>query len=163
MALTLPTIAPVAFGTTAQAFNEAPGIRNGSPTFVEVSIAVPASTASGTLIGVVPFRQGARINYVGNDIYIGTWDTSTNVTFTVGYTYYDSATGSSSAAAFLASSTTGQSSTGGFVSFNVLTGFQFIALGDGWLTITTAGGSTTTASTIQGEICISYNNSPVLS
>lgn len=163
MTLLLPTIAPVQFGTTVQAFNLAPGIRNGSPEFVDVSVAVPSGTAAATLIGIMPFRAGARIHYVGNDLYIGTWDTSTNVTFTVGYTYYDSTTGTSNAAGFLASSTTGQSSTGGFISFNVLTGFQLIAAADGWLTVTTAGASTTTASTIQGEICVSYNNAPVIS
>lgn len=160
MTLTLPTIAPTYYGLTNQAFSLAPEIRNGSPDVTIISIIVPSATATGTLIGVVPFRAGARVSYKGNELYIPDWDTSTNVTFTAGYTYYDSTQGTSNASAFISTSTVGQ--TAGFASFNTQAGYQFIAAADGWVTITTAGGTTTTSGTIQSEVQISYDSNPVI-
>ncbi|MES1986721.1 MAG: hypothetical protein V4440_01590 [Pseudomonadota bacterium] len=88
MTLTLPTIAPTQFGLTTAAFNETPINRNGSVFAVSSSVVVPASTVYTTaLIGLVPFRAGARVHYKGKELYIPDWDTSTNVTFDCGYTY----------------------------------------------------------------------------
>lgn len=161
MTLTLPTIAPVSFGLTQNAFNLAPALRDGGPQMVQTSVAVPATTVTSTFIGICPFRTGARFHYKGNELYIPDWDTGTSVTFDFGWTYYDSTLGTSQTAGFISASTVGQ--TAGFASANVSTGYQFIAAADGWFGITTGGGSTTTAVSILSELLISYDSRPVYS
>ena len=75
------------------------------------SIAVADSASAGTTYGLVPFQKGFRISY-GSKFYTPDLDTTTNVTWNLGYMYEDtssSGAGAASDADAFASALSGQS------------------------------------------------------
>lgn len=159
--MTTPTIYPAQFNPSiGDVFAKAPALRNGAVQAVEVTVSVPSSTATSTVIGLMPFNKGARIHY-DSRLLTADLDSSTNVTLDVGYVYDDNTTYTNDPNAFVAASTTAQ--TGGIITFSATAGFQFIAEADGWVAVTTGGGSTTTTGNIQAELMVSYDASAVIS
>ena len=149
--MTTPTITSDEF----TGYLDAPVLRNGGSQHVIASATIPASTASGTVIGLVPFRKGARLSY-SSKLVVGDLDTATNVTIDFGYVYDDNTTYTNDPNAFIAGSTDAQTAAN-VVSLDATAGFEFVAEADGWLAITTGGGSTTTEGTIKFNGLISYN------
>ncbi len=164
--MTAPTLYPTSFGVNTSIaggnqtpFLRAPVLRDGGVYAIESQVAVPTSV-TGTIIGLVPFQAGARINY-SSRIYTGDADTGSTVTYDVGYIYDDSTNNTNNTTAFNTASTVPQA--GGFITPANSAGFQYITTGNGWVAITTGGGSTTTAVTISAEINLSYNAAAIYS
>ncbi len=154
--MTTPTLFPAKYAGSFTDFLEAKVDRSGAMRFEPFTVTIPASTVSGTNIGLVPFRKGARFVPHSSGIIVTDLDTGTAVTLTAGYVYDDNVTFTNAPAAFAASSTIAQ--TGGALSLNALaTSHTFVAEADGWVTITTGGGSTTTAGTVTGSVVLSYD------
>lgn len=127
--------------------------------FQSVSYTVPATTASGTVIGMMKFQKGARI--VSGFMQSADLDTGTNVTINCGYQYVTGSSGTDNDDAFVAASTLPQA--GGIISFPAASGATTStelttagAADDGYIVIKTGGGSTTTAGTVTVGITFSY-------
>ena len=112
------------------------------------SYTVPASTASGTVIGMIKFQPGCRV--ISGWVQSADLDTSTNVTLNVGYQYVTGSSGTDNDDAFVAASTIPQ--TGGIATFPVAGGASTAtelattaAVDNGYIVIKTGGGNTTTA------------------
>jgi hypothetical protein len=161
MSTALPTIYPTGYAGTILDFLQTKVDHEGALRLQTGTVAVPASTATSTLIGLMPFNKGCKVHY-GSSLYTDDLDTSTNVTFNVGYTYYDSTTGTTNASGFVAGSTVPQS--GGFIPFTATsgasTGMTWTAAADGWIAVTNTAATTTTGN-ILFNIAFAYDPSGV--
>ena len=161
MTTSLPTIYPVGYAGTTNDFLETKVDRSGAVRLATGTVAIPAATATSTLIGLMPFNKGCKFGY-GSTVYSQDLDTSTNVTFNIGYTYYDSTQGTSQAAGFVSGSTVPQN--GGMISFSASSGSSLgmivTAAADGWVTITNTA-ATTTSGNVEFNIAFSYDASGV--
>lgn len=161
MTTTLPTLYPVGYAGTTQDFLETKVDRSGALRIQTGTVALPATTVTSTLIGLMPFNSGCKVSY-GSTVYSQDLDSSTNVTFNIGYTYYDSTLGTSNASGFVAGSTIPQ--TGGMIPFNASSGSSvgmiFTAAADGWITITNTAATTTTGN-VEFNIAFAYDASGV--
>jgi len=161
MSTSLPTIYPVGYAGTTQDFLETKVDRSGALRVQTGTVVIPASTATSTVIGLMPFNAGCKVLF-GSTVYSQDLDSSTNVTFNIGWTYYDTATGTSQAAGFVSGSTIPQ--TGGMIPFNASSGSSlgmvFTAAADGWITITNTA-ATTTSGNVEFNIAFAYDQSGV--
>lgn len=135
-------------------FNVPSGQSDG-PRLVVRTATVPDSSTVGTIIGLVPFQKGAILEY-GSTLAIDDLDTATDVTLDWGFIYTDNDTVNNinDTNAFAAAATTAQA--GGILRPTATAGATFVATADGWIAVTTAGGSTTTAGDITLNGTISY-------
>lgn len=119
---------------------------------------IPATTTTGNIVGLVPFRKGAKFVQGASQFYVADLDTATGITLDIGYVYQDNdtATNVNDADAFASAITTAQS--GGLITFDEFAGLSWVATADGWIAATTGGASTTTAGAIQGQAVLSYDN-----
>lgn len=116
---------------------------------------IPASTASGTNIGMIRFQKGFSLT--GLAIKSADLDSSTNVILDVGY-LYDDTTGEDDNAFFNDIDIAQDAGSVVWpIADGLLTGVSFTAAGDGYLSITTGGGSTTTAGDITLIAQFTYN------
>lgn len=131
--------------------------RSGSPRVEYFTASIPASTASGTNVGLVPFRKGARFVQGASQFYIADLDTATSVTLNIGYVYQDNDTTTNidDVDAFASALTTPQS--GGLITFDEFAGLSWVATADGWIVAQTGGASTTTTGAIQGQAVLVYD------
>lgn len=151
--MTTPSIIPSTF-PTSNPFLQAPQLWDGGAQLVRTQVIIPSGTLSGTIVGLVPFRKGFKLSYPGTNLYTPDLDTGAGVTFDVGYVYDDAVTYTSDPNAFVVTSTTPQG--GGFITFTDLAGITFVAAADGWIAITTGGGTTTTTGTLTFQTTITY-------
>lgn len=152
--MTLPTVYPSGYDGTTEDFLKAPGGQGMPDVPIRATVTVPASTTSGTVIGLIPFNKGASLEMDGV-LTTADLDTSTNVTFTMGFVYSDNVTYTNDPDAFITTSTALQSAAANVV-FNGTGGASFVAEADGWIAITTGGGSTTTEGTLYLNGCVTY-------
>lgn len=161
MTTALPTIYAVGYQGTTLDFLETKVDRSGALRIQTGTVAIPASTATSTLIGLMPFNAGCKVLY-GSTVYSQDLDSGTNVTFNIGWTYYDSTLGTSQAAGFVSGSTIPQ--TGGMIPFNASSGSSlgmiFTAAADGWIGITNTAATTTTGN-VEFNIAFAYDPSGV--
>lgn len=155
MTTTLPSIVSTKYLGTVADFREAKVDRSGAVRLEYFTATIPAVTVITTVVGLVPVQAGARFVQGASCIYIGDLDTSTNVTFDIGYTYYDSADGTSDDNAIASALTTAQ--TGGIVVFDEILGADHLFTGRAWITLTVTGGSTTTSGVVKGQIALVYD------
>lgn len=148
--MTTPTI--FATGYDANSIKRAPKLVNGSSMLVKTTTTLPASTATSTNVGLMPFNKGAKISMASN-IYITDLDTATTATGTLGWVY-DSASYTDDPDGFAASFTTPQA--GGKVEFSAAAGYPFQAEGDGWVVYVVGGEAVETAGTIYADIHVTY-------
>lgn len=149
-----PTIIPSNYVSATDAFTKAPGVdRSGALRLVQGSVSVPASTATDTIIGLVPFNAGARFQIGNSDIYVADLDSSTNVTLDIGWAYNDT-TLTDDLDAWVSASTAPQS--GGFLTIDETQGLSFVALGDGWL-VAQNNAATTTTGAITFAVRVAYD------
>lgn len=158
MTTTLPTIAPTGYDKTINDFLKTKSDKSGAIRLSTGSVSIPATTASGTLVGLIPFNKGAKLAY-GSRVYTADLDTSTNVKLDIGYTYYDSTTGTSDPNAFVAAATTAQ--TGGMIEMTAVEGATWTAAADGWITATIGGAATTTTGSLTFNLGVAYDASGV--
>lgn len=152
--MTLPSVVPTRYAGTSIDFTRAKQLLNGCMQVEQGAVTVPASTASGTIIGLVPFRRGFSMTVDASRIYTADLDSSTAVTLSVGYVYDDNANNTNAQTAFANAITTAQ--TGGNLTLSPIAGLTWTATADGWIVVTTGGGSTTTAGDITFQIAGTY-------
>jgi len=153
--MTTPTIAPTKWSKTDTDYLVTKVRRDGSVQAEVGSVSVPSSTASGTVIGLFPFKKGFSLLQGASQIHIADLDTGTSFTNEIGFVYDDNVTYTNDPDAFAASNTTGQSA--GVVALSAVAGTPWVAQADGWIAVTTGGGTTTTTGNITFQIAGTYN------
>lgn len=153
--MTTPSIVSSKYAGTSADFLKAKIDRSGACRNEYFTVTVPGSTSTSTVIGLVPFRKGARFVQGASQLYTADLDTGTDVTIDIGYVYDDNVTYTNDPDAFASALTTAQ--TGGLITFDEFAGLSWQADGDGWIAITTGGGSTTTSGAIKGQIVLAYD------
>lgn len=142
--MTTPTIFSDVAGTATNKFGakfEPQGV------LAQKAIAtIPATSASGTNVGMIRFQRGFSLT--GLAIVSEDLDTATTVTLNVGY-LYDGTTGEDDNAFFNALDIAQDAGSRVWPTDDgLLTGVSFVATDDGYLSVTTGGGATTTAGDI---------------
>src|SRR5574343_356257 len=130
MSLSYPSIVSSNFLGTAVDFKSCKVDRDGCFRGQYFTATMPASTATSTVVGLVPFNKGFRLAQGATHLHITDLDASTNVTFDIGYVYEDSAY-TSDADAFASALTTAQ--TGGLITFDEHAGLGWVAEANGWI------------------------------
>ncbi len=151
-----PAHVPTGYQGTYLDFLQVRRDNSGATRAVYNSIAIADSATAGTTYGLVPFQTGCTVDY-GSKLYTPDLDTTTNVTWDLGFLYEDSATaGATSSAAAFISAGSGQAAS--VLGFNANTGMSFIAKGRGWITAKLHAGPVTTPGTIEFHGAVAYEN-----
>lgn len=149
--MTTPTI----FSDVAMTPYVAKADRDGSITAQKAIAAIPAVTVVDTNVGMIRFQKGFTL--ISLALLSADLDTATTVVLDVGY-LYDDTTGEDDNAFF---NDIDIAQDAGSVIWPIadglLTGASFTATGPGYLSITTRGGSTTTAGNITAIATFTYN------
>lgn len=153
--MTTPDVFADGYTSSADAFLNAPGGEGSPDVPVRATVTTDAIITSGTVIGMIPFNKNASIEMGSGAFLAADLDTSTNVTYTLGYVYDDHSTYTNDADAFITSATDFQTAAN-FVAFNGVGGFTFVAEANGWIAITTGGASTTTSAQSVLEARVTY-------
>lgn len=153
--MTTPDIFADGYSNSADAFLNGPGGQGIPDVPVRANVTVPAVTVVTSVIGLIPFNKGASVEMGSGALLASDLDTGTNVTFELGFVYDDDATFTNDPDAFITSSTAFQTAAN-YVAFDGTGGFTFVAEADGWIAITTAGGSTDTEADVTLEARITY-------
>ena len=114
MANAFPSIVPAPYQKISQDFNQAPMDRSGAVRMKQGVVSIPSGTASGTQIGLIPVRKGARIEVNGSSVWFDALDSTNTMTASIGITYNPSSTQTNAPAQYVSASTAGQA--GGNVS-----------------------------------------------
>lgn len=143
---------------SVNSFFNVPSSEGDGPRMVVRTATVADSASVATIFGLIPFNKNAEFSYGGTTITTTALDTATLLTLDVGYIYTDNNTTSNinDDNAFVDNSTTGRA--GGVIAFSAFAGKTFKATANGWLVVTTAGGSVTTAGTMTASAIISYQS-----
>ncbi len=133
--------------------------RDGAVTSIKATAAIPATTVITTNVGMVRFQKGFFPTHLA--IKSADLDTSTNVTLDVGYIYDDTIQGTDDDNFFFNDLDIAQDAGSRTwpIDDGLGTGVSFTATGSGYISITTAGGSTTTAGNIEMIVTYTYNAS----
>ena len=155
MANSYPTLYPAGFNGTYTDFNKAKIDRSGALRIYTGSVAVTTGTTTGTKIGIIPVRKGAKVLVNGSSLWFDALGTS--VTASVGITYNPNSTQTEVPAQYVSASTA--PAAGGNVLLNgVEGGLTYVVLDDGWLMVTTAGATTTGSSVnINFNVAVAYD------
>jgi hypothetical protein len=154
---TYPDNVPTGYAGDRTDFNKVKRDTFGAVRSQYTSIAVADSASAATTYGLVPFQKGFRISY-GSKFYTPDLDTTTNVTWNIGYMYEDTSTSGASAASdpdAFASAVSGQAAA--VLSFDENEGMSFVAAGNGWVTAALAAGPVSTAGTVEATIDFTYS------
>lgn len=155
--MTTPSIVPTGYAGDSSDYLKAKVDRSGAVRVISGSVAIPASTATDTIIGLAPFEAGMKLGY-GSRVYVTDLDSSTNVTLDLGYVFSDNSTYTNVLDAFVAASTAPQA--GGMIEMTNSAGMTFSAGGNGWITAQ-VNAATTTTGTIVFNLAVAYDISGV--
>lgn len=157
--MTLPTVYPTGFSGTATDFTLCKADRSGALRSSAFTLTTPAVNTAATVIGLVPVKKGARLHLPGCRISNDDLDSGNTVTCSIGIVYDDTVNNTSVPAQYVATTNTGLQSAQTFTLLTTNAADTYVATGNGWVAITTATASTTTAGTIHGVIAITYDSS----
>ena len=153
--MTTPDVFADGYSNSADAFLNSPGGEGSPDVPVRATVTTAAIIASGTVIGMIPFNKNASIEMGSGAMLAPDLDTGTDVTYTLGFVYDDNVTFTNDPDAFITTATDFQTAAN-FKAFDGTGGFTFVAEADGWIAITTGGGSTTTAAQTTLECRVTY-------
>ncbi len=152
--MTLPTIVPSKYTATARDFLLCKADKSGAMRLEPFPSSVPSGTVVTTIVGLVPFRKGARLSLEATSITSDALGTS--VTGSVGVIYNDN-TNNANIPALFASGLTTFAAGGNLTLIKTPTTEQWFATDDGWIAVTLAGATTGTTNPIHGQIVLSYD------
>ena len=153
--MTTPGIVPTKYAGTDADYLNAPRLDSGAVKMVHGSVSIPASTATDTIIGLVPFQKGASFTIGNSSIHSADLDSSTNVTLDVGIVYDNNTTYTNDLDAWVSASTAPQN--GGFCTVDEKEGLTLITQANGWL-VAQVNAATTTTGSITFNVGVSYGN-----
>jgi len=150
--MTTPALFPAKYTGTSSDYRLCKAQREGQETMEPVTVSVPISTVNGTIIGLVPFRVGARFNYnsvIRNNAF------GTGATVQLGYIYDDNVNNTNNQTAFISTAVT-VAAIGAVVPV-VDANMAWKATGDGWIVLTTAGTVPANLGAISAQITMTYD------
>ncbi len=156
MANQYPTVFPAGFLGNIFDFNHVKTDRSGALRIYSGQVAVPTGTVVGTKIGIIPVLKGAKVLTNGSSLWFDALGTS--VTASVGITYNPSSSQTEAPAQYVAAGNTTPAAGGNVLLNGVESGQYYVVLDSGWLTVTTAGATTTGSSVnINYNVAIAYD------
>lgn len=137
--MTLPTIVPVEYDGSTNDFLKTKSDKSGAARTYGVSVSVPSGTTTTTIVGLIPFNKGLRIDEKSIGAFSGALGTS--VTVSIGVVYNDN-TNNTNNATLYASALTAAAAGGELVMVASAANLSYVTTADGWL-VATIGGATT--------------------
>lgn len=155
--MALPTIVPTGFAGDYTDFLNTKVGRDGRVSRSAGSVTIPASSTTGTLIGLFPFNAGFSFaGLSGTDLYVADLDTATSVTLNWGIAYQDTATSGADDVDNITTLSTAPQA-GGFVAPDEIDWMTYVSTGNGWVVVQTQGATTTTAGAVTFNIPYVYD------
>lgn len=150
--MTLPSIVPVGYSGTTNDFLHTKVERDGTERASFGVVTIPSGTATTTIIGLMPFNVGCRLQ----DLYVFLGAFGTSVTMNIGYVYNDNVNNTDKSNAFISGSTT--ATAGGLIP-NALTidAATWMSTSDGWIVAVIAGATTVSTANISYQISTCYD------
>lgn len=159
--MALPTIVPTGFQGDYTDFFNTKVARDGNVSRSQGSVTIPASSTTGTLVGLFPFNSGFSFSGLGGfNLHVADLDTASSVTLNWGIAYQDTATAGADDPDMITTLSTAPQA-GGFVAPDEIDWMTYVSTGNGWVVVQTAGATTTTAGAATFNIPFCYDQ-PVL-
>lgn len=156
MANQFPNILPPGFSGNVFDFNKAKIDRSGALRIYTGTVAVASGTVVGQKIGLVPVRKGAKVLVNGSSVWFDALGAS--VTTSIGITYQSGSSQTEAPATFVAAGNTTAAAGGNVLLNGVEAGLTYVALDDGWISITLAGATTGGSSpNVNFNIAVAYD------
>ena len=152
--MTLPTIVPAKYNGTVTDFLVVKADRSGALRMEPFSDTVPATTVTGVIIGMVPFRKGARLVIDASEIFVDT-AAGASATANIGVVYNDNVTFTNNQTLYASGVST--NAIGRLVMTPTAANEAYSTLDDGWFVITTAGATTTNQFVVHGQMVLTYD------
>ncbi len=153
--MTTPAVLPVGFDGTSKDFLHTKVDRSGAVRGEYTTVTVPSGTADGVSVGLIPFNRGYRMLQGATQLYVGNIGAATT-TIDVGYAYKTGSTGTDDPDAFASGLTTAQA--GGLITFDEFAGLSWVALDDGWITVTVRTAATDAEGAVLGQVVGEYDS-----
>lgn len=153
--MTTPTIVPTGYQNDESDYRTCKVDRSGAVRQAAGTVTVPASTAVGAFIGLVPFNAGARFVINDKSVHITDIDAGTDSTVNLGIIYADTNEGTDDVDAFVSASTAGQA--GGFLTIDETSGMTLVTTGNGWLAVENEANITEAEGTITFNVGVVYD------
>lgn len=156
--MTLPSIVPTGFAATSKDFLKVKVDRSGSAFVNRGVVTVPSGTVVSTIIGLIPFQAGMTLVTGATDIFAAALGAS--VTGSIGVVYDDNVSFTNNQTLFVNGSSV--FAAGGVVPIvESATNLPYVTLGNGWVVLTTAGATTTSAGDVNIQALCDYFNGGV--
>lgn len=156
--MTLPTIVPVEYSGTASGitndFLKVKCDRSGAARVFSVATSVPSGTVVTTIVGLVPFNKGLRIDVGSLKNFSAALGTS--VTVSIGVVYNDNTNNTNNATLYTSASTAAAAG-GELVVAASAANVNYVTTADGWLVATIGGATTGTTNNISSQFVGSYD------
>ena len=154
--MTLPTVVPPKYNATVSDFLIVKADKSGAARMEPFISSVGAAAAIGTVIGLVPFRKGARLVQEASYVQVGAAAAGAATTASIGVIYNDNVTYANNATLY-ATGVTLNTANARVATTSSVANVDYTTLDDGWFVITTAGAITVNAMTLHGQIVLSYD------
>jgi len=154
--MTLPTIYPANFAGTTSDFAKTKADRSGAMRASVFLVTVPTTTASATVIGLVPVEKGARLVLPACRISSDALG-SNSETAKIGIVYDDTTNNTSVPAQYVATGNTTIQGGGTITLLTTDAADSYVVTGNGWVALTTETAATTAQGTLHGVITITYD------
>lgn len=152
--MTTPTIFPAEYDGSSRDFLKIKCERSGSARAYGVQVSVITGTVTTTIVGLIPFNKGFRIN----EKSIGAFSAAlgSGVTVSIGVIYDDN-TNNTNNATLYASALTAAAAGGELAMTASATNLAYVTTANGWLVATIGGATTGTTGAITLQLVGSYD------
>lgn len=152
--MTTPNIVPIEYNATSTDYLKVKTDRSGAARVYGEQVTVPVGTASGTIVGLVPFTKGFRIEEKTIGAFSGAL--GTGVTASLGVIYDDN-TNNTNNQTLYASGLTAPAAGGELVAVASAANLSYVTTAQGWLAATTGGTTSSTAAALNISLLGSYD------
>lgn len=153
--MTTPTILPTGYAGDDTDFLKVKCDRSGAVRLSTGTVTVPAATAVGAFIGLIPFNKGARFLVHDKSVHVTDIDDGTDSTLNLGIVYDDNSTYTNDVDAWVSASTAGRA--GGWLTIDEVEGMTLVTEANGWLVVENEANITESEGTITWSIGVVYD------
>lgn len=152
--MTTPNIVPVEYDATFRDYLKIKSDRSGAGREYGVQVSVPTGTVTTTIVGLIPFSKGFRIN----EKSIGAFSAAlgTGVTAGLGVIYDDNVANTNNQTLY-ASALTAPAAGGELVAVASAANLSYVTTGNGWVVATIGGATTGTTGVLTIQLIGSYD------
>jgi hypothetical protein len=150
--MTTIAIVPTGYKNDSTDFLRVKCDKSGAARVVAGTVSVPSGTAADAIVGLVPFRKGARFHIGSRSVHCGNFGAA-STTVNLGVVYADSTT--DDVDAFASLSTAAQS--GGFIDVDETSGMTTVTQADGWLVVQLVAAAADATADITFQVIVAYD------